>query len=216
MATLILLLNNILSEKIVYAVETPPIIINQVELGSALQESNGKVVCSKFLGGGTCELLHVWSSSNHTCNGLPPPFSSGPQWFDLYNTLNTTAHLQSFDVRTFMNQRLTSESGPSSNVIEIGPHERCTFAYMPVDMALTLEQSNMSIAIQYSYNKQNYTFSTPFLTDLYNDTRTWQFDGTQWTFAEQNTVPVPEFPFAIPVLIISITSLIVFYRIHSK
>ena len=52
---------------------------------------------------------------------------------------------------------------------------------------------------------------TPSLTDSYNDSQTWQYDGTQWIFTDKQ-VAVPEFPFAIPILFASMMSILIFYR----
>ena len=56
---------------------------------------------------------------------------------------------------------------------------------------------------------------TPPLTDVSDDSRTWQYNGTGWMFTDKQ-VTIPEFPFAIPVFIISIASLIIFYRIKFR
>ena len=191
---------------------SPPAIITQVELDSQLQESNGKPICNTFLGSNICQPLHQYSGSNHTCNGFGIEQRSGPQWFDIFNTQNTTVNLQNVWIKSQNEQRLYGEDGPYS-VITLTPYEKCTYAFFPIDEPLSLDQSNMSIEVQYKYGQKNYSVSTPYLSDSYNDTRTWQYDGSKWTFAEQNTVAVPEFPFAIPVLLIGVTSIIVFYRI---
>ncbi|MDE2588557.1 MAG: hypothetical protein KGL95_02670, partial [Patescibacteria group bacterium] len=70
--------------------------------------------------------------------------------------------------------------------------------------------------VSYMYNGKNYAAFSPPLTDIENDSRTWQFDGGKWVFAEQNTMPVPEFPFAVPILLIGITSLVGFYKIRFR
>lgn len=56
---------------------------------------------------------------------------------------------------------------------------------------------------------------TPPLTDVYNDSRTWQYNGAGWIFTDKQ-VTIPEFPFAVPILLVSITSLIIFHRIRSR
>ncbi|MGI0006750.1 MAG: hypothetical protein ACREAR_01995, partial [Nitrosotalea sp.] len=71
------------------------------------------------------------------------------------------------------------------------------------------------LAITYDYEDIHHMVATPFLTDSYNDSKTWQYNGTQWIFTD-SVVSVPEFPFAIPVLLIGITSLIVFHRLKLK
>jgi len=58
-----------------------------------------------------------------------------------------------------------------------------------------------------------YWDKTTLLTDTYNDSRTWQYNGTGWMFTDKQ-VAIPEFPLAIPVFLVSIASLIAFYRIR--
>ncbi|MHB8545681.1 MAG: hypothetical protein ACYDAJ_02820 [Nitrosotalea sp.] len=60
-----------------------------------------------------------------------------------------------------------------------------------------------------------YWDKTPLLNDTFSDSRTWQYNGTGWVFTDKQ-VAIPEFPLAMPVLLISIASLIVFYRIKSS
>lgn len=188
-----------------------PVDIIQVELGSPLQKLNGKTLCSSFIGSNTCPPLHVYLISNHTCNGFGVEQESGPQWFEIHNTLNTTVDLQGLWVKSQKDQRMYGEDGPYQTV-ELGPNEKCTYAFFPTDEPLSLDQRNMSIELQYKYNEKNYSTSTPYLSDTYNDTRTWQYDGTNWIFAPQHTQIIPEFPFAIPVFLISVTLLIISYR----
>lgn len=106
-----------------------------------------------------------------------------------------------------------SEAGPFYTIPNIGPHGKCTYGFYPVDEPISLDPTNKTVLISYDYDGKHYTTSTPLLTDVYNDNRTWQFDENKWTFAEQNTVTIPEFPFALPVLLASITSLVIFCRI---
>ncbi|MHB8546776.1 MAG: hypothetical protein ACYDAJ_08425 [Nitrosotalea sp.] len=74
----------------------------------------------------------------------------------------------------------------------------------------------MTIEVSYYYDGKPYTTATPSLTDTYNDSGTWQFDGNKWVFAEQNTMTVPEFPFAVPVMLIGMMSVIIFYGIKTR
>ena len=76
--------------------------------------------------------------------------------------------------------------------------------------------SNMEMDISYNYDNKDYSVSTSSLSDIYNDMRTWQYDGTKWTFAEEKTVIVPEFPFAIPILVTGIASLLLFYKVKFR
>jgi hypothetical protein len=176
-----------------------------------------KVQCAYFLGSSTCEPIHQHTSgTNKSCLGSLGA-SNAPQWFDVYNTQNKTIQLQYFDVRVPSHGGGSyNEDGPYYTIPSIGPHEKCTYGFFPVDEAISLDPTNKTIAISYDYEGKHYTTSTPSFTDLYNDTRTWQFDGNKWIFAEQNTVTVPEFPFAIPVLLTSIILLVVFYRMKFR
>ncbi|MGI0069813.1 MAG: hypothetical protein ACREAN_06120 [Nitrosopumilaceae archaeon] len=175
-----------------------------------------KVQCSYFLGDSSCEPIHQRTSdTNKSCLGSQG-FSNAPQWFDVYNTQNKTIQLQYFDVRVPSIVGSYSEDGPYYSIPDIGPHEKCTYGFFSTNEATSLDPTNKTIIISYDYEGKHYTSSTPSLTDLYNDTRTWQFDGNKWTFAEQNTVPVPEFPLASIVLLASISSAIVFYRIRLR
>ena len=177
-----------------------------------------KVQCSYFLGSSVCEPIHQRTSdTNKSCLGSQG-FANAPQWFDVYNTKNETIQLQYFDVRvpSKVGGGTYSEDGPYYNMPDIGPHEKCTYGFFPIDEAISLDPTNKTITISYDYEGKHYTSSTPALTDLYNDTRTWQFDGNKWAFAEQNTVSIPEFPLASIVLLASISSMIIFYRIRFR
>lgn len=221
----------------------PPVIINQVELDSQFKflpdndtcssqhvfyphhscltdlVPGHKVECSYFYGT-NCQPLHQYTANtNKTCLSLSQSWSSydGPQWFEIYNTLDKPVQLQYFDVKipsTYSSG--ISEAGPYYSTSAIGPHEKCTFAFSPVDEAMDFDPTNLTIMISYDYDGKHYTASTPPLTDIYNDSRTWQFNGNKWTFAEQNTVTIPEFPFAIPILLAGIASLVVLYKIRFK
>ena len=139
--------------------------------------------------------------------------SGAPQWFDVYNTQNKTIQLQYFDVKVPSQVGSYSEDGPYYSVPALGPYEKCTYGFFPVDEPITLDPINKTMSISYDYDGKHYVTSTPSLTDLYNDTRTWQFNGNKWIFAEQNMASIPEFPFEILVLLIGFTSLIVFSKI---
>lgn len=220
-----------------------PVIITQVELDSAFSilpdnktctspphpgvDNNcrtdlvldHKIQCAYFLGSNTCEPIHQRTSgTNKDCLGSQGLGNvNAPQWFDIYNTQDKVIQLQYFDVKIpSTSSSGVTEAGPYYSITPIGPHEKCTFSFFPIDMPMTLDPTNRTITISYDYDNAHYTISTPHLTDTLNDNKTWQFNGNKWTFAEQNTVTVPEFPFVIPVLVASITSLIVFYRIKLR
>jgi hypothetical protein len=144
-------------------------------------------------------------------------FPSAPQWFDVYNTMNKTIQLQYFDVQIPSTVSTGSSGfGPYYSIPMLGPHEKCTFTFFPVNMPMDFDPLNRTITVSYDYDGKHYTVTTPPLTDIQNDSRTWQFDGNRWNFAEQNSVPVPEFPFAVPILLSGIFSTIVFYRMKFR
>lgn len=220
----------------------PPVIITQVELASPFALfpdnqtcydkpgfasaytcttdiiPNHKVQCGYFIGSDTCEPIHQYTSgTDKNCLGTQGTgISNSPQWFDVYNTQNETIQLQYFDVKIPSTSGSYSEDGPHYTIPAIGPHEKCTFFFFPVDEPISLDPTNKTILISYDYEGKHYVSSTPQLTDLDNDGRTWQYDGNKWIFAEQNTVSVPEFPFASIVLLTGITSMIVFHRMKFR
>jgi hypothetical protein len=135
-------------------------------------------------------------------------YANGDQWISLYNTKDNTVNISDFNMKWYSPG--FHENYDSNFSLMLFPHEDCTVAGYFVD------PTTATALIQYKYQGNNYVFKTPPLTDLENDTRTWQYDGNKWTFAEQNTVTVPEFPIAIPILLIGIVSAITFYRIKSR
>ena len=219
----------------------PPVILSQVELGSQFKFLPDNIICTSqpavhpqhscltnlvpgrkvecsYISGNSCEPLHQYTSgTNHSCFGdsMQPISSSGSQWFELYNTQNKTVQLQYFGFKLISEKNMQQSEGGGFG---IGPHEKCTLALSNsyYQGALEFKPVNMTIDVSYYYNGKPYTTATPSLTDTYNDSGTWQFDGNKWTFAEQNTIPVPEFPYAIPVLLVSIISLIFLYQIKLK
>ena len=217
--------------------ETFPVIITQVELDSpfllmpdnrtcTLPAKPGfinncrtdlipgqKVQCAYSLGSGTCEPDHQFTrGTNQSCFGSDGS-PNAPQWFDLYNNQNKTVQIRLFQLIILQGGKSWGNWGLFPTKVNLGPHEKCTFGLVPSDEPLSLDQTNMGFAASYTFEGKNYTTSTPPLTDLYNDTRTWQYGGNKWTFAEQNTVTVPEFPDALLVMVIVVTLIVTFYRI---
>lgn len=183
------------------------------------------VKCSFYNSYSKCDLVHQFVTLNSTCD-IPNTDSQGNQWIEIHNNLNSTLYLTNFGTTRILNyissiqgmpQEYTGADYTGNKNFTINPYQSCLigFSGMPGEVLL-FPLSNSSVAISYTYNDRHYMAATPFLTDVYNDSKTWQFDGNKWTFAEQNTVTVPEFPFAIPVFIISITSLIIFYRMKFR
>ncbi|HET7337292.1 MAG TPA: hypothetical protein VFJ23_05310 [Candidatus Nitrosotalea sp.] len=175
-----------------------------------------KVECS-YISGNSCEPLHQYTSgTNKSCFvDSTVPLSSGTQWFDLYNTQNKTVQLQYFGYKLISGDHVQGSEGGG---FDIGPHEKCTLALSNnySQGALEVKPVNMTLQVSYYSDGKPYTTATPSLTDTYNDFGTWQFDGNKWVFAEQNTMTVPEFPFAVPVMLIGIISTIVFYRMKFR
>ncbi|MGI0007738.1 MAG: hypothetical protein ACREAR_07065 [Nitrosotalea sp.] len=176
---------------------------------------NHKVKCAYFIGSGTCEPIHQYTyGTDKNCLGSQEMgISNAPQWFDVYNTQDKVIQLQYFDVMIPSTSGSGySEDGPHYTIPEIGPHEKCTFFFFPIDEPISLDPTNRTILISYDYEGKHYVSSTPQLTDLDDDNKTWQFDGNKWIFTEQNIVSVPEFPFTAIVLLTSISFMIIFYR----
>ena len=173
-----------------------------------------KIQCAYFIGSSTCEPIHQYTGGiNRSCLDFNEP--KAPQWFDMYNTQNKSISIVLFEVQTLHNMKPWAyQIAPVP--ITLRPHEGCTYGFGPVDEPLALDQTNMSFAVTYAYEGKNYTATTIPLTDQYNDSATWQLVGDQWIFAQQNTLKIPEFPFASLVLLISITSLIMLYRMKFR
>jgi hypothetical protein len=216
--------------------QSEPLIITQVELDSPLaffpdNQTCGsergfdlphtcltdlipgkKVQCAYFIGSRTCEPIHLYTGgTSHACldlNEIP----RAPQWFDMYNTKNKTIQIQLFNVQTLQNKKPWGYESYVPVPITLGPYEKCTYGFGPVDEPLALDQTNISFSVSYAYDGRNYTAITTPMTDLYNDSATWQLVGDKWIFAQQNTLTVPEFQFASVVLLTSIIFVIVYYR----
>ncbi|HET7337539.1 MAG TPA: hypothetical protein VFJ23_06575 [Candidatus Nitrosotalea sp.] len=179
------------------------------------------IKCSFYNSHSKCDLIHQFVTLNSTCD-VSGVDSQGNQWIEIRNNLNSTLHLTNFGIIPIVNNILSIPGKPLEYVgadytgnknFTINPYQSCFigFSGMPGE-DLLFPLNNSSVAISYTYNNTHHMVATPFLTDVYNDSKTWQFDGNKWIFEEQNTVTVPEFPFAILVLIASITSLIIFHR----
>ncbi|MGI0092766.1 MAG: hypothetical protein ACREA8_01540 [Nitrosotalea sp.] len=217
----------------------PPVILSQVELGSQFKFLPDNITCTSqpavhpqrscltnlvpdrkvecsYISGNSCEPLHQYTSgTNKSCFGdsVQPISSSGSQWFDLYNTQNKTVPLQYFGIKLISGNDIQQSKGGGFG---IGPHEKCTLVLSNnySQGALEFKPVNMTIQVSYYYDGKPYTTATPSLTDTYNDSETWQFDGNKWIFVEQNTMTVPEFPFAQIILVFGIISTVVIYRIR--
>jgi hypothetical protein len=137
------------------------------------------------------------------------------QWLVVHNTLNKSIQIDNFGYLASSDVSPGFREGEYYNHnmhFNLGSGQSCTFVLSIPDVHFIQITQNTTISFRYAIQGINYTFTTPPLTDTYNDSRTWQYNGTGWVFTDKQ-VAVPEFPFAIPILLISITSLIVFYRI---
>ncbi|NHI02840.1 hypothetical protein DYY67_0744 [Candidatus Nitrosotalea sp. TS] len=199
---------------------------------------NHKVACGHYIGSGSCEPIHVENNLTNPCviasgfhaDGAPVQdvhTKYGEQWITLYNRLDTPITASHFEIYAYKEGWQSDYSGPAlpyhvANPPSIAPylimlpHQSCTYGFMAIDEPLSLNTENTTLTAVYQYNGTQYISQTPALTDICNDSRTWQFDGNKWVFAEQNTVPIPEFSFAVPILLIGITSMIIFYRIRFR
>ncbi|MHB8545212.1 MAG: hypothetical protein ACYDAJ_00395 [Nitrosotalea sp.] len=166
--------------------------------------------------GSDCEPIHQYTSgTNNNCFDSTSAIGA-PQWFDMYNTQNKIVQIHIYNITIQKGDRFWGREGVLPSMLSLDPNQKCTYGFNPVDEPLSLDQTNMSMTVSYTYDGKNYTISSPQLTDVYNDSRTWQYDGNKWVFSEQNTAVVPEFPLSIPVLLIGITSLVIFSKIRLK
>lgn len=163
-----------------------------------------------------CNPVHETNNFTNACpfysgflpNGTPivEKYVKGDQWIVVYNTQDKSVNISNFNMK--WNSTGFYENYDANFSLSMSPHEQCTLA------SRFVESTTGDALIQYKYQGNNYVFKTPRLVDNYHDFRTWQYDGNKWTFAEQNTVTVPEFPLAVPVLLVSFVSVIVFYRMR--
>lgn len=196
-----------------------------------------KVQCGYFLGSKTCEPIHLNSHFANSCiiatgfyaNGTAMKDIShefGEQWASLYNRLDRPITVSHFKIFSYKDWDAAYE-GPTlpyhvanppsiSPYLVLGPHQSCIYGFYAIDEPMSLNTKDTILTAVYQYNGTQYQSQTPQLTDNYNDSKTWQLDGNTWTFAEQNTVTVPEFQLTIPILLIGIVSVIAFYRIKFR
>lgn len=146
------------SSNLVSKIDSPPIIIRQVELYGPVISRNDVFVCG----------------SRET--------GTGSQWFELYNPTNKTAHIQGFNLEVTTSSEVGGSIESSIGEIDIGPQKNCIFALLGVHQAYIPDPRNIAISFSYNYSGIKYTTLTPSLTDTYNDTRIWQLDHDNWTF----------------------------------
>lgn len=149
--------------------------------------------------------------------------TNGSQWFKVYNPTDHLIHLGTMYVNSSDGihylQMATAESGlPPKQFQVLCLTVTCDQSILPKNEVWPRVNDTITIypyppGIRGNQPPLLWDRTTP-LTDTFSDSRTWQFDGNQWTFAEQNTVTVPEFPFVIPILLIGVASLIIFTRLR--
>lgn len=183
------------------------------------------IQCAFF--GGTCQLMHQIENLDNQCDSLQN-YHQGTQWIEVYNQMNSTAYLTHFGVIPILNEVLHIRDMPPqyAGIDYVGyinftmlPHQHCSYGFIagPIGSALEFPLNDTSLAVVYDQDGVHHTVATPFLADTYNDTKTWQYDGNKWVFAEQNTVKIPEFDtLTIPVMLIGIASVIAFYRMKFR
>ncbi len=197
---------------------------------------SSKVACGYFLGSSTCEPIHINNIINSciVADGFYPngtvvkntSHEFGEQWVTLYNRLDTSITVSHFEVypnkewvgnyyEATLPHRIANPPSIAPYLV-MEPHQNCTYGFFAIDEPFSINTENSAFTVLYVNNGTQYQSSTPPLTDNYSDARTWQYDGNKWTFAEQNTVTVPEFPLAVPVLLVSFVSAIVFYRMKFR
>ena len=178
-----------------------------------------------FYGYSTCELLHQFYALNSTCD-IPDNNSQANQWVEIYNSLNSTVQLTDFGVTRILDsvQSVPSGSPPEYAgayhkgdwTLTLSSHQSCFIGFLGnTGSDLEFPLNDTSLAVTYTYANKYYMAATPFLNDLSNDTRTWQFDGTSWTYSGKQSA-IPEFPFAIPVLLTIAMSLIFYHTYRNR
>lgn len=199
--------------------------------------SGHKVQCGYFSSSNTCEPIHLNDHFVNSCtiatgfyaNGTAIEDIShefGEQWVSLYNRLDKPVTVSHFEIFPYENWQTTYE-GPKlpyhvanppsiSPYLVLGPHQSCKYGFYAIDEPMSLNTKNTTLTAVYQYDGTQYQSQTPHLTDNDNDSKTWQFDGNTWTFADQDTVVVPEFPFASMILLASFVSVIIFYSVKFR
>ncbi|MDE1838453.1 MAG: hypothetical protein KGH87_00900 [Thaumarchaeota archaeon] len=178
------------------------------------------IQCAFF--GGICQLTHQIERLGDQCDSLQQ-YPQGTQWIQIYNQMNSTVHLTHFGVTRILDDILHIQNMPpqyagadyaGSTNFAMSPHQICSYGFIagPIGSALEFPLNDTSLAVAYDYNGTHHVAATPFLVDLYNDSKTWQYDGSKWVFTD-SSVSIPEFPFAIPILLAGIISVIIFYRV---
>lgn len=185
--------------------ESSPIVVNEVELWGPPLVMKNITDCA------TGNVIH-------DNNGGP----GATQWVKLINVSNKTATTQN----GFSLNITNSGIGTFLHNLSLASGQYCILGFEynisggPGGPNHPLGIDNSKIILKYSIKNalgknQYYEYSTPVLNDTFGDSRTWQYDNGQWVFAD-SLVSIPEFSFAINVLVISMISLIIFYRMKFR
>ncbi len=182
------------------------------------------IQCSFF--NGICQLTHQVEMLGNQCDSLQQ-YPQGTQWIEIYNQMNSTVHLTHFGVTRILDDVLHIQNMPPQYAgadyvgytnFTMSPHQICSYGFIagPIGSALEFPLNDTSLAIAYDQDGVRHVAATPFLADSHNDTKTWQYEGNKWVFAEQNTVTVPEFPLAVLVMLSGMISTIIVYRMKTR
>ncbi|MGI0007739.1 MAG: hypothetical protein ACREAR_07070, partial [Nitrosotalea sp.] len=150
------------------------------------------IQCAFF--GGTCQLMHQVENLDSQCD-LLQEYPQGTQWIKIYNQMNFPIHLTHFGVTRILDdilhiQNMAPQYAGTYYVgntnFTMSPHQTCSYGFIagPIGSALEFPINDTSLAITYDYEDIHHMVATPFLTDSYNDSKTWQYNGTQWIFTD--------------------------------
>ncbi|GEM_PF-4841462 len=107
-------------------------------------------------------------------------YATGNQWILLQNTETIPINISNFNMK--WNSTGFYENYETNNSLILYPHEQCRVA------SRFLETTEGTVLIQYRYLGNNYTFTTPQLSDYYHDSRVWKYDGTNWMFKDEPVI----------------------------
>ena len=157
---------------------------------------------------------------------------NGTQWIRLYNPTKYDIPLKfvyidgggpryndlGYVEEISFNKNSTLQSGHDM-IVQI--HSSSMLDNMPIRKAILTIHPIQGIAFTNTYPKTSWYWDrTPTLADdnsslQYGYSKTWQYDGTAWVFTDKQVV-IPEFPFAVSILLTSFISVIAFYRMKFR
>lgn len=173
--------------------ENPPVLLRQVEMnGPSIQ-----IIPKNF-----CSFSLRWN------------FTSTTQWIQLTNTLNEKIYLYNYTLVAHTagsDRNSTIKSLLGSYTFE--PEQTCIVPLPHTDIKKFIQNPrNVTFYLSYVSDKTSYAMTTPPLTDIYNDSRTWQYNDGEWVFSNE-PMPSPEFPLGILILTISVLLFLAFYKL---